>query len=209
MRPPSTIPDNNLSALDDVQLVRLARDAPGGPAVWTLVFRHLDWASGLLIRQARRHGLHRADPEEARQEAVFGIVRTAAVYRLPSAGQAGTPFRALLVRVLIHDLQDSARRARRAARLFVRGLPSARCLIDSRDGPVCTAERQELLGSLHAELDAQGGDFRQLWEQKEAGGSLRAFALERHLSDDRVERQWQQGVKRLWRRLHCYFEGTA
>ncbi len=209
MQQPADTPDQELSPLDDVELVRRARQESGGPAPWALVLRHLDWATGVLIHWARRPGLPRPEPEEARQEAVFGVLAAVAAYRLPSAGQPGTPFRAFLGRVLIRDLQDRARRARRAARLFVRGLPSASSLTDLRNDPGRNAERDELLASLHAGLEALGINFRQLWEQKEAGDSLRAFADERHLSNDRVKRQWEDGLRQLWERLRRYFEEAA
>jgi hypothetical protein len=197
-------------ALDDAALVRRIRERQDADAFTELVRRHLKWAVGGVVRQTRPDRRSQVACEEAEEQALWCLFETIRCLPLPVEGQPlHGSFRRMLGQVITHDVQDAGRRRFREAKPFisldgVRGC--APCLADGQANPARLAERKEVLDALHAVLDGLGPEFRLLWREKEAGGSLRGFAREQEMPCGRVHRRWGKGVVAIQARLAHHFE---
>lgn len=197
----------DLTDWDDPSLVRAVRERQDSQARQELLRRHLPYAVAIVRHQAEIRGASPPNADEATEPAGIAILVAMAGYLLPPEGEAPeASFRTFLGTVLMHDLQDGARRSVLAARLFVSGLPPDAWLVDLDNDPARLAERQEVLDRLHAVLGELGSDFQRLWEHKQSRDSLRQFADAHDLPDGRVKRRWQRGVRVIRSRLRIYFD---
>src|SRR5262249_18328925 len=154
------------------------------------------WSDGLILRLARGLGLAPADIEDARQDAVFGVLKAIARYDpLQLDKPQGCHFRTFLRRVLTDRFKDFVKRLWRLERYHRQPDPRASGLgaeskgggaaagsdgpfADKKSDPALIAERNELRIRLRETLDQLDETTRGLLHGLLSGLHLRAAAAE-------------------------------
>lgn len=159
----------DLSGRSDEDLVGQCQREHGGPAAEELERRCRGLLDGLVREVGRNQRLSACDVEDARQDANLAFMEAAYGYEFCRDGQViGCPFRAYLIRVVRHRLQDGCRGRRRAESHLERSRQAAAFMDTvsvtfagphslgrgvSNDDPAMTAERHEaqtfIRGVLH------------------------------------------------------------
>src|SRR5262249_24650032 len=104
-------PDRELHKLRDEELVVLATARGCQSAEAELLLRYQAWSDRLILRLARGLGLAPADIEDARQDAVFGVLKAIARYDpLELDKPQGCHFHTFLRRVLTDRFKDFIKR---------------------------------------------------------------------------------------------------
>jgi RNA polymerase sigma factor (sigma-70 family) len=211
----------DLSEIDDATLAAAVRDRRSVLALRELLARHLEGAIEVVMARTRNRGLNWHDREDARQEAVLGVLATIDWLGTRPPGEPDIPFAAALTRVVIRDLQDADRHRSVARRLIPWSLPagdteagravgeadpSDPALQDPAADPAEVAAQHEMWARLDALLDAVDPVFRHILEYKQSGGSLRGFARELRVPAGQVNRRWQSGTRLLQSQLRPYLD---
>jgi RNA polymerase sigma factor (sigma-70 family) len=220
VRPPSPPApsryEQDLTRLEDEQLVALAQGGGDLAARDELVGRSLPVVGRLVGRSAARSGLQEADRQDARQAAVLWILEAVERYRTYRTGTdsrpAACPFRGFLHRVVSARLVDFLRHRRHLRRHFPlaeaglldrnedsdgrrhRGQPGAG---GGSAGPQGEVEQEEVRRLVDQELAGFGEADRTLWDLTAAGTPLRQVAEALHLSYHQAKRHRQKLIARL------------
>jgi RNA polymerase sigma factor (sigma-70 family) len=206
-----------MAGLEDEQLVILVQECGYVPARNELISRYNGLKDWLIHRRADRSALQEADRMDAQQDAVLWILEAIRDY---NTGQQfmprGCSFRTFFYHVLLSRFIDFLRRrGRRQARVRVGGYtfgslssPPASRRDGSSAGPESWGgeprhgmERDELMDSLHQELDRLGGRARELWDLLMSGMRLREIAAALGLSYDAAKRRRRRLIAHLRSRV--------
>jgi RNA polymerase sigma factor (sigma-70 family) len=181
----------DVSRLEDEQLVVLAMRADHRPAWHELIRRSLPLKERLIRRHAARSGLQEADLQDVQQDAVLWIVEAIRSYRAEEhARPEGCHFRSFLHRVLSARFIDFLRHWRRLRRHFpLVGARPEGPTDGETEGPVQGVEEDELRARLLEELVRLDGPTRRLWDLLAGGVSLREAARVLDLSYDATKRR--------------------
>jgi RNA polymerase sigma factor (sigma-70 family) len=201
--------DLDLNKLRDEELVVLAQECGYRPAEAELLLRHRDLSNAVVEQFARRRGLADADVDDARQDAVFGVLKAIARYDTRLLGKAQRcPFRAFLRRVLIDRVKDFVKllwryNVRYGRRADAEGWPHA-----GRDSdPVRAAASNELMGRFREAVAQLDATQRRLVDGLIAGRRLRAIAGYLQISYDAAKRRRRRLRQELASRLCGSAEG--
>jgi RNA polymerase sigma factor (sigma-70 family) len=195
----------DLTKLGDEQLVVLAIECQFPAAEETLLLRHYAWSNQLITCLARRRQLAANDLEDAKQDAVFGMVKAIARYNtLQFSKPRGCPFLAFLRRVLTDRFKDFVKYLRRRehhldrwASAMAQHHPGSNSLgggygTASDQGPVAAAEWQEMREQVHRVVSQLDAATRAFVEGVMAGLRLRIIATQMGLSYDAAKRRWRR-----------------
>jgi RNA polymerase sigma factor (sigma-70 family) len=212
--------------MDELELIRLAKQDMRSGAVETLLLRHYAWIHQLVATQARRARLQVPDREDAEQEAFYSIFEAIRGYNPELHGQpGGSSFRTFLRHVLLARLKDHLRRVRRAQSQQGMAIPpdtlsdedSRRARVgigrnsppsSVRNDPSSVIEYQERMALLEQAMSEMDETSRKIWDRLRAGTRLRAIAAELRLSYDAVKRRWHAIEAHLRVRLKAFRESA-
>jgi DNA-directed RNA polymerase specialized sigma24 family protein len=203
--------DLHLHQLSDEALVVLAKECGYQPAETALLLRYREWSDRLIAQLAHRRGLSAADTEDAKQDAVFGILKGIARYDTLQLGRLkGCMFRTFLGRVLGDRFKDFVKHLWRVRNRFGRSLDAlngdgaetatqpysaaARALVchDLENDPAHAVASNELMARFRSMVEQLGETERALLEKLMSGMRLRGAAAHVGISYDKAKRRWRQ-----------------